>query len=106
MTSPHKAAASDAGPIPASDRSAISISTSASLVAPFLSEHVPQHYHIQTDSDAPSPPAEDVVMTKSPSGYCYRHRPDMKCRKEADETAMQEIQNVSYIAGRFATARR
>lgn len=64
-------------------------------VAPFLREHIPGLY---------SPVSKSVITTTAPttvqnkdpnSKYCYRHRPDSKCRRAADETKMGMIQSVS-----------
>ncbi|KAF3938293.1 Beta-TrCP [Dactylella cylindrospora] len=48
-------------------------------VVPFLSKHIPEQYASQ------HPPR---VNTK----YCYRHHPDLKCRRQADEPTMEEVQ--------------
>lgn len=57
-------------------------------VAPFLARHIPDQYgplELRPDnrSDKPS-------MTNS--RYCYRHRPDLKCRRQADEPSMDYLQ--------------
>ncbi len=61
-------------------------------VTPFLKDHIPGLY---------APVAKpEVVATASAdrngdlnSRYCYRHRPDSKCRKAADESKMALIQS-------------
>jgi F-box/WD-40 domain protein MET30 len=48
-----------------------------------------------------SPNSNDttVVRKKDPnSKFCYRHRPDSKCRRAADESKMGFIQSVSPIS--------
>lgn len=54
-------------------------------VAPFLTKHIPERY-------ASTPPQDGV----QPGGtrYCYRHRPDVKCRRQADEITMDSLQKV------------
>lgn len=61
-------------------------------VTPFLREHIPNLY-------APiwKPDNEESSKAKNPnSRYCYRHRPDLKCRRAADENKMIQIQSVSW----------
>lgn len=61
-------------------------------VTPFLREHIPGLYAPIGKPDLPSMAA---ITTKDPnSKYCYRHRPDSKCRRAADETKMGLIQSV------------
>lgn len=62
-------------------------------VSPFLKEHIPGLY-------APIGKANDAVTdrNKDPnSRYCYRHRPDSKCRRAADESKMGTIQRVCLV---------
>ncbi|KAL2017517.1 hypothetical protein VTK56DRAFT_2009 [Thermocarpiscus australiensis] len=57
-------------------------------VTPFLKEHIPSLY-------APIGKAqnEETAKEKEPNTrYCYRHRPDSKCRRAADEAKMVMIQ--------------
>ena len=64
-------------------------------VAPFLAKHVPSQYAplgIRSDDQ------DDVQRPVDPnSKYCYRHRPDMLCRKQADEPSMEALQKVSHV---------
>ncbi|KAK1756384.1 hypothetical protein QBC47DRAFT_299091 [Echria macrotheca] len=58
-------------------------------VTPFLREHIPSLY-------APIGKAnnEETAKAKDPNTrYCYRHRPDSKCRRAADEAKMIQIQS-------------
>lgn len=61
-------------------------------VTPFLREHVPSLY-------APVSKIESAYLNEPSrqkeynSKYCYRHRPDSKCRKAADENKMAMIQS-------------
>ena len=69
--------------------------TSAKLadesVAPFLAKHIPKQYAplgsrtIETETSDLSGPN---------SKYCYRHRPELKCRRQADEPSMDKLQRV------------
>ncbi|KKA17661.1 E3 ubiquitin ligase complex SCF subunit sconB [Rasamsonia emersonii CBS 393.64] len=58
-------------------------------VAPFLAKHIPSQY-------APMGLRADNVVEQPPSSvnsrYCYRHRPDLKCRRQADEPSMDQLQ--------------
>ena len=58
-------------------------------VAPFLAKHIPDQY-------APLPKAQLATTSqKDPNTkYCYRHRPDAKCRRTADEPTMENLQRV------------
>lgn len=71
-------------------------------VSPFLKEHIPglyaplgigkgkQRLEITDTSALPT------IRKRDPnSKFCYRHRPDSKCRRAADETKMGCIQRVS-----------
>ncbi|KAE8390073.1 putative E3 ubiquitin ligase complex SCF subunit sconB [Aspergillus alliaceus] len=57
-------------------------------VAPFLVKHIPEQYaplgSRRTDK------LED--LSKKNSKFCYRHRPDLKCRRQADEPSMDKLQ--------------
>lgn len=62
-------------------------------VTPYLKEHVPTLYSPFTkiiSSHTHQPVPKDFN-----SKFCYRHRPDSKCRKSADEDKMAKIQSVS-----------
>lgn len=59
-------------------------------VTPFLREHIPSNYAPISKFDS-----DDTSMSKDPnSKFCYRHQPDSKCRKAADEGKMVMIQKV------------
>lgn len=63
-------------------------------IAPFLARHIPAQYAPQGEhSDIPHLGA-DISNTK----YCYRHRPDLKCRRQANEPTMDQLQNVSHLS--------
>ncbi|KAF8430118.1 E3 ubiquitin ligase complex SCF subunit sconB [Tirmania nivea] len=52
-------------------------------VAPFLTKHIPERY-------TTTPPQNDTQPGSTK--YCYRHRPDVKCRRQADEMTMDSLQ--------------
>lgn len=61
-------------------------------VAPFLAKHIPEQYAPLGGIDKPKDsPVNPNLSTK----YCYRHRPDLKCRRQADELSMDQLQHVS-----------
>ena len=76
-------------------REQISISSTSKLagqtIAPFLAQHIPEQL---------APVGASSTMADSPqktmnSKYCYRHRPDLKCRRKADEPSTDQMQHVS-----------
>ena len=70
------------------DRS-ITIASTAKLasqrVAPFLAKHIPDQY-------APLGSGSKGHNGDLNSKYCYRHRPDMLCRRQPDEVSMDQLQ--------------
>lgn len=64
-------------------------------VAPYLAHNIPQTYNpIKSSSDSPQLSAtKEEPNTK----FCNRHRPDIKCRRQADEESMDLLQRVSTI---------
>ena len=73
----------------------ITISSTSKLagqtVAPFLAQHIPEQYAPlggQTDRNG-------VPIADPNSKFCYRHRPDLKCRRQANEPSMDQLQHVS-----------
>jgi hypothetical protein len=67
----------------------ISLSSSSKVagqtVAPFLAKHIPSKY---------APLQEIPPSSSSSAKYCYRHRPDLNCRRQADEPSMEQLQKV------------
>ena len=62
-------------------------------VAPFLARHIPDQYAPMGALD----PA-GVAERKDPNTkYCYRHRPDRKCRRQPNEPSMEQLQHVSVM---------
>jgi F-box/WD-40 domain protein MET30 len=71
----------------------MSTALTGKAVAPFLKEYIPVLY-------APIGKADNVETSKRKdpnSKYCYRHRPDSKCRRAADESKMVMIQSVYVL---------
>lgn len=63
-------------------------------VTPFLKEHVPSLYAPISKIESSTSALEPSTQKNFNSKYCYRHRPDSKCRKAADEDKMAMIQSV------------
>lgn len=61
-------------------------------VAPFLTKHQPRQYAPLRSEDG-TPAIPRLVN----AGYCYRHQPDSKCARQADEQSMRELQQVSLF---------
>lgn len=58
-------------------------------VAPFLAKHIPSQYAPLGTNPSKSIGTPPPHMN---SRYCYRHRPDLKCRRQADEPSMDHLQ--------------
>ncbi|KPI34479.1 putative E3 ubiquitin ligase complex SCF subunit sconB [Cyphellophora attinorum] len=70
--------------------SASTAKMASNAVAPFLAKHVPTQY---APIGGVNQKQIEVEKTVDPnSKYCYRHRPDMLCRKQADEPTMEALQ--------------
>lgn len=65
-------------------------------VAPFLAKHIPEQY-----APLGSRAGEQSDSYKANSKYCYRHRPDLKCRRQADEPSMDKLQHVRFSVSFF-----
>ncbi|KAK4941440.1 hypothetical protein LTR66_014806 [Elasticomyces elasticus] len=58
-------------------------------VAPFMAQHIPAHYApLGKQPHTTSIPSNSDMNSK----FCYRHRPDMLCRRQADEPSMDLLQ--------------
>ena len=72
----------------------ISISASSKqaedTVAPFLAKHIPEQYAPAGGLDS----SGNTKMNDPNTKYCYRHRPDLKCRRQANEPSMEQLQHV------------
>ena len=64
-------------------------------VAPFLAKHIPEQYAPLGLQPNPTATLLNAPNKKDPNTkYCYRHRPDSKCRRTADEPTMENLQRV------------
>ncbi|QDS69449.1 hypothetical protein FKW77_005593 [Venturia effusa] len=63
----------------------IAITSDGKSVNAFLSKHIPQTYNPMADQPVTDGPSNDT-------NYCNRHRPDRKCRRQADEVSMEDLQ--------------
>jgi F-box/WD-40 domain protein MET30 len=68
-------------------------------IAPFLAKHIPTQYNPVGHLN-PQPtnidPNHDHHQDTSSTKFCYRHRPDLKCRRQANEPSMEQLQNVPH----------
>jgi hypothetical protein len=62
-------------------------------VAPFLARHIPEQYAPLGLQEETGEKSKKNPNTK----YCYRHRPDSKCMRSADEPSMENLQRVGVI---------
>jgi hypothetical protein len=71
----------------------VNMSTSliSQTVTPFLREHIPTNYAPISKVEGAH---DDTSVSMDNSKFCYRHHPDSKCRKAADENKMVMIQRV------------
>lgn len=60
-------------------------------VAPFLAKYHPRQYAPLRSEDGTT----SVPRTVN-AGYCYRHQPDSKCTRQADEQSMHQLQRVCF----------
>ncbi|MCJ1287048.1 hypothetical protein MMC26_006395 [Xylographa opegraphella] len=71
----------------------ITISSTSKLagqtVAPFLAQHIPEQYAPLGGQRS----RKGASTADSNSKFCYRHRPDLKCRRQADEPSMDQLQH-------------
>jgi F-box/WD-40 domain protein MET30 len=72
----------------------IAISSSGKKVTPFLAEHIPHTYNPMSGQPLPANGAFEDSAPSSNTNYCNRHRPDRKCRRQADGPSMEQLQTV------------
>lgn len=65
---------------------------SSEKIAPFLVKHIPGQY-----APLGYQPDRSSGHSSANSKYCYRHRPDLKCRRQADEASMEKLQEVCIL---------
>lgn len=66
-------------------------------VTPFLKDHIPRVYAPLAKSNPETSGIKTQNKDAVNSRFCYRHRPDSKCRRAADESKMVSIQNVCLL---------
>lgn len=66
------------------------VSGGSKVVAPFLARHIADQYAPQGGAEGNDNARNDKPNTK----FCYRHRPDLKCRRTVDESRMEGLQKV------------
>ena len=75
------------------DHAKITLSASSKhagqTVAPFLAKHIPEQYAPGGGVDA----SGKARMKDPDTKFCYRHRPDLKCRRQANEPSMEQLQH-------------
>lgn len=65
-------------------------------VAPFLAKHIPAAYAPLGRADMSM--ASVTASRGDPNTkFCYRHHPDAKCRRTADESTMAHLQSVCTV---------
>ncbi|KAF3482770.1 sulfur metabolite repression control protein [Arthroderma uncinatum] len=64
-------------------------SAESNSIAPFLAKHI-RDQHASRNRFAPA--GSSLPRQKADSKYCYRHRPDLKCRRQADEPTVDQMQ--------------
>jgi len=68
------------------------------MITPYLAQHIPHQYNplgANGDGQDERPP---TANTK----FCYRHRPDLLCRRQADEPSMEQLQEVCLLIFRLS----
>lgn len=73
------------------------VSVNGEAMTAYLKEHVPNTYQ-PLGSSAKSSSHEHTGLN---SKYCYRHRPDLKCRRPANQPSMDQLQHVSNTSLRY-----
>jgi F-box/WD-40 domain protein MET30 len=82
-----------------SDDQSISLSSTSKqaeqTVAPFLTKHIPMQYNPVGGPSRSAQPQNDqeTQPETNSSKFCYKHRPDLKCRRQANEPSMDQLQN-------------
>ncbi|KAB8360690.1 hypothetical protein FH972_024427 [Carpinus fangiana] len=62
-------------------------SAGSSTITPFLTKHIPKQYDPLGERNQTG-----ARNDKSNTKFCYRHHPDLKCRRQADEPSMDQMQ--------------
>lgn len=87
---PHTTTRRPQGWIPSTNLQKIGELSGVSLV-----ENIGNQYNdLAGEGDIPSPPG----LSTSPSSFCYRHDPDTRCQRQADDPTMDNLQKVCEAA--------
>ena len=62
-------------------------------VAPFLAKHIPMQYNPMGGAARTAMVQEPDETGQTNTKFCYRHQPDLKCRRQANEPSMEQLQN-------------
>lgn len=63
------------------------------MITPYLAQHIPHQYNPLGATGGRQDERPPTANTK----FCYRHRPDLLCRRQADEPSMEQLQDVSVL---------
>lgn len=63
------------------------------MITPYLAQHIPHQYNPLGGSN--NGDRQDERPATANTKFCYRHRPDLLCRRQADEPSMEQLQQVS-----------
>lgn len=67
------------------------------MITPYLAQHIPQQYNpvgangTSAHNHHPAHGHDETHATAN-TKFCYRHRPDLLCRRQADEPSMEQLQ--------------
>ncbi|KAJ5026028.1 sulfur metabolite repression control protein-like protein SconB [Bipolaris maydis] len=59
------------------------------MITPYLAQHIPHQYNPLGATGGRQDERPPTANTK----FCYRHRPDLLCRRQADEPSMEQLQD-------------
>jgi F-box/WD-40 domain protein MET30 len=82
----------------AEDEIAISLSgkTAGKTITPFLAKHIPNTYNPMNQQSTAAGSGQGAGTSEpepsSNTKFCNRHRPDRKCRRQADGPSMEQLQ--------------
>ncbi|KAF2847373.1 sulfur metabolite repression control protein-like protein SconB [Plenodomus tracheiphilus IPT5] len=68
------------------------------MITPYLAHHIPQQYNplgangVNAHNHSRDDGGDDSHLTAD-TKFCYRHRPDLLCRRQADEPSMEQLQD-------------
>ncbi|KAF2107672.1 WD40-repeat-containing domain protein [Lophiotrema nucula] len=63
------------------------------MITPYLMQHIPKQYNPLGEDSRPLNAPQDGKPQNGNTKYCYRHRPDLLCRRQADEPSMEQLQD-------------